>query len=230
MYVTVIAPLKNPTVEATLLYTFFWKYAVPVRVYKLDRHQIFDLMVKSIPALLRQNVAPRVLGFDDAPFSTNPRVQYAQVNFVGIVTSECRFEGMLYGKLGQDGMDATDQLCACVLNSKFIEQIHCILTDGITMGGLNVIDIERLATLTERPVIAVMRRQPAIESMLSACERLDESSERVRRIGSAGPVFECGRWIFQYRCPPGDDDIPTPADIAALLDRCTPIEQQKVPE
>lgn len=187
-------------------------------------------MVKPIPALLRQNLAPRVLGFDDAPFPTNPRVQYAEVNFVGIVTTACRFEGMLYGKLGQDSMDATDQLCACVLNSKFIDQIHCILTDGITMGGLNVIDIERLPSETERPEVAVMRRQPAIESMLAACERLDESSERARRIGSAGPVFERGRWIFQYRCPPGYGDIPTSDDIADLLDRCTPVEQQKIPE
>ena len=93
-------------------------------------------MVKSIPALLRLGLSPRVLGFDDAPFSTRPRVPNANVNFVGIMTSADRFEGMLYcDGLSQDGLNGGSAIAQAVTGSKFHDQIHAVFIDGITMGG-----------------------------------------------------------------------------------------------
>lgn len=188
-------------------------------------------MVKSIPMLLRQNIVPRVLGFDDAPFGSRPRETLAEVNYVGIVTSAARFEGMLYGgELHHDGLNATDCIAESILHSKFHEQIHSIFIDGVTMGGLNVIDISSLAERTQRTVVAVMRRQPDVFAMLAACSRLPNYAERVHKIRAAGPVFQERRWIFQYKCPPSTNDAPNPEQIATLLDRCTPNESQKIPE
>lgn len=188
-------------------------------------------MVKSIPTLLRQKVIPRVLGFDDAPFRTRPRIAHSEVNYVGVVTSSSSFEGMLYGgELHQDGLNATECLVGSVLESKFHEQIHCIFIDGITMGGLNVIDISIVAEQTQRPVVAVMRRDPDTSAMLEACNRLPDFDERLRIIRAAGPVHRSGRWIFQYRCPLSTIESPTVDDIAKLLGRCTPSDEQKIPE
>lgn len=188
-------------------------------------------MVKSIRDLCRLNMSPRVLGFDDAPFQTKPRVPGSEVHAVGIITSSDRFEGMLYcSGILQDGLNAGERLSQCVRESKFNEQIHAVFVDGITMGGLNVIDIQQLATELQRPVISVMRCHPNIEKMLKAIEKLPFASEREDRLRAAGPIHEIGGWIFQFRCPNGDGSSVNEEDVARLLSKCTPKGTQKIPE
>lgn len=190
-------------------------------------------MVKSIPELNRRNVAPRVIGFDDAPFSTRPRVRGSEVHAVGVVTSADRFEGMLYcSEIEQDGLNAGDRLRDSVRNSKFHDQIHAVFIDGITMGGLNIIDIQKLANELDRPVIAVMRLPPNMGAFQEAILNLPDTEERLRRVGAAGPVHEITGWTFQYCCPSeqGEVDRVSPEDVATLLNRCTPAGTQKIPE
>lgn len=192
-------------------------------------------MVKSVSEICRQNVQPRILGIDDAPFQSKPRVPGSEVHAVGVVTNEDRFEGMLYcGGIEQDGLNAGQRLAEAVLRSKFLDQIHAVLLDGITMGGLNVINIEDLACVLSRPVVAVMRYHPNMERMLGAIAKLPSSEERVSRIRAAGPIYEVRNWVFQFRCPPSGqasgNDAVTAEEIAMLLDKCTPLGGQKIPE
>lgn len=126
----------------------------------------------------------------------------SEVHSVGIVTSGDRFEGMLYvGGIHQDGLNAGDQLAAAIEQSKFHAQIHAVLLDGVTMGGLNVIDIHALARRVQRPVVAVMRAQPNMGRMLNAISFVASPDECIQRIESAGPVHVIDKWIFQYRTP-----------------------------
>lgn len=191
-------------------------------------------MVKTLSDVLRLGVEPRVLSFDDAPFQSRPRIPGSEVHAVGIVTSGHRFEGMLYvGGLLQDGMNACERLAAITLSSKFHEQIHAVLLDGVTMGGLNVIDIKELANRLQRTVIAVMRKRPNMQKMVEAVSHLPDARERNERLMNAGPIFEAGRWVFQYACPADGvdtDAMPLTDDVVRLLDKCTPSDQQKVPE
>lgn len=190
-------------------------------------------MVKSISELCRQKVAPRIIGIDDAPFQTKPRVPGSEVHAVAIVTTADRFEGMLYcGNIIQDGMNAGHVLSQTILTSKFHSQIHAVFLDGITMGGFNVIDIQCLADELHRPVVAVMRTTPDMESIYSALSRLPHSVERRRRIDAAGPVHHIGDWIFQYRCPACSthEAEVLPEEVALLLTKCTPQGTQKIPE
>lgn len=194
-------------------------------------------MVKSIPDLCRLNISPRILGIDDAPFQTRPRVRGSEVHAVGVVTSLDRFEGMLYcGGIEQDGLNAGQRLTDAILASKFHEQIHAVFVDGVTMGGLNIVNIDELAKAISRPVVAVMRSHPNIEKMLDAIAKLPDKEERTARIRAAGPIHEIRGWIFQYRYPsPSLETVDAkssvaPEDVAMLLDKCTPTGGQKIPE
>lgn len=212
-------------------------WSIPTRLQELlsiliSRMRVPHLfqMVKSISEVNRQNIAPRVLGFDDAPFQSRPRAPGSEVNAVGVITTSDRFEGMLYcGGILQDGLNAGEKLAEAVKRSKFHDQIHAVLLDGVTMGGLNVIDVQRLATEVQRPVIAVMRAQPNIEKMLNAISKLPFAHERRDRLSAAGPIHQIGNWVFQCRYPTGDDTT-NPEEIATMLDRCTPKGTQKIPE
>lgn len=192
-------------------------------------------MVKSIIEVHRKGVSPRLIGFDDAPFQSRPRIQGSEVHAVGIVTSADRFEGMLYvDKIAQDGDNAQQRLYESLTASKFHAQVHAVLLDGVTMGGFNVIDITYLAHMVQRPVIAVMRAQPNFSNMFNAATNLPDATSRIARIQTAGPVHTIRQWIFQYRCPPlapeeAVNEV-TPKHVAWLLDCNTPPGTQKIPE
>lgn len=199
-------------------------------------------MVKSISDVCRLNLSPRTIGIDDAPFQTCPRIRGSEVHAVAIITSNDRFEGMLYiPAIHQDGLNAGQRLTEAILASKFHDQLHAVFLDGVTMGGLNVIDIAQLATDLQRPVVALMRTYPNLQRMLQAIEKLPEAQERIQRIRAAGPIYKIRNWIFQYRCPvpqarSQSEQIDstyqsvTPDVIATLLEKCTPHSGQKIPE
>lgn len=190
--------------------------------------------VKSVAELCRLGLSPRVMGIDDAPFESKPRRPGSAVSAMGIVTTNSRFEGALYwnGDIHMDGLNAGDVLRDAIVPSKFYAQLHAVLLDGVTMGGLNVVDISALAVALDRPVVSIMRRVPDIPKMLEAVSRLPHAAESERRLRDAGRIFEVDSWIFQYRWGKTDDDRqpPTPEEIAQLLDKCTPTGGQKIPE
>ncbi|MCK5902665.1 MAG: DUF99 family protein [Cocleimonas sp.] len=65
---------------------------------------------------LTKNKQLRVLGIDDAPFD---KQHHANINLVGIICNNTRFEGMLWSRAQKDGQDATDTIIKMVSNSKF---------------------------------------------------------------------------------------------------------------
>ncbi len=59
--------------------------------------------MNNIVEAIRLNKRLRIIGFDDAPFS---KQRDTDVNVSGIVCSNTRFEGMVWGKLSKDGTEA----------------------------------------------------------------------------------------------------------------------------
>lgn len=161
----------------------------------------------------------RVIGFDDAHYADKTRG--AEVNVAGIVCSDTRFEGMLWGSIEKDGFDATDQLSKLLSNSKFAAQVQIALTDGITFGGCNVVDLRELNAKLGVPVVAVMRRRPDIDKFRFVIDRLPDSEDRWAQVQAAGPIHEIDGFVFQVvgECP---------IITARVLKRLT--DQGKVPE
>ncbi len=138
----------------------------------------------------------RAGGFDDAPFQRRPG---GRVFVVGAVCSGTRFEGMVLGRVRQDGWNATDELLRMLAGSKFLPQLHWILLDGIAFGGLNVVDLRRLAAEAGVPAIAVMRRKPDLDALGRVVAKLPRPAARRRAISRAGPIHSLGGFVFQVQ-------------------------------
>lgn len=137
------------------------------------------------------------LGIDDGPFE---RKRHRDVLVVGAVyRGGDVFDGLLTTRVRQDGWNATDRLVAMILGSKFREQLHYVLLDGIALGGFNVVDLDRLHAATGLKLVVVMRRLPDLPGMERALAHLPRAEERLARIRRAGPIEPVGRLYCQLR-------------------------------
>jgi endonuclease V-like protein UPF0215 family len=155
----------------------------------------------------------RAVGFDDAPFARRRR---GDVFVAGVVCAGTRFEGLVWGRVRQDGWNATDALASLLLGGKFLPQLHLVLLDGIALGGLNVVDLEALAARLGRPCVAVMRRLPDLAAMERAVRRLPGPERRLAVLRRAGPLHRHGPFVFQVR---GADPVATGLALDRLTDR-----------
>ena len=160
----------------------------------------------------------RAVGFDDAPFARRRR---ADVAVAGVVCAGTRFEGLVWGRLRQDGWNATAALAGLLMGGKFLPQLHLVLLDGLSFGGLNLVDLPALAARLARPCVAVMRRPPDLAAMERAIRRLPGAERRLALLRAAGPIHALGRFTFQVA---GAE----PARIADALARLT--DRGEVPE
>jgi endonuclease V-like protein UPF0215 family len=106
-----------------------------------------------------------VVGFDDAPFERSHR---GDVLLVGAVYSGSRLDGVLSGRVRRDGINSTGKLTELVGRSRFYPQIQAVLLQGIAFAGFNVVDIHRLHSALERPVLVVCRRLPDLDRIRRA--------------------------------------------------------------
>lgn len=86
-----------------------------------------------------------------------------------------------------DGLDATDHLCQMV--TALDSRCNVIMTDGITVGGFNMLDIQTIHQRTQIPVIAVTRTDPDFDAIEDAIADLPNTDERSRIIEHAGKVY-----------------------------------------
>ena len=171
-----------------------------------------------LESLLKLKRVIRVIGFDDAPFE---RSAGSSVPVAGVVCAGTRFEGMVWGEVKKDGIEATETICNLLIGGKFLSQLHIVLLDGIAFGGFNVIDLPTLASVLQLPCVAVMRRLPNMAAVEEAICRLPHPEQRLNLLHRAGTIHAYPPFFFQV-C--GGD----PLVIAAVLQRLT--DCGKVPE
>lgn len=150
-------------------------------------------MNRTIKAL-RQRKKLRVIGFDDAPFD---KYNDKTVNIAGVVCANTRFEGMLWGQVEVDGLDASSQLVTLVQGSKFYEQLHAVILDGIAFGGFNLVDLPVIVDSLGIPVITVMRKRPSIPAIIQVLNKFSDADKRRRILQNAGTIMECNKFFFQ---------------------------------
>jgi endonuclease V-like protein UPF0215 family len=98
----------------------------------------------------------RILALDDSSFSREDRDSLV----VGVLGRKGVIEGVMAFRVEIDGSDSTDMIIQKVKRSRFIDQIRLIALQGISFGGLNIIDIIRLSKETGLPVVCIVRRKP----------------------------------------------------------------------
>lgn len=168
--------------------------------------------------LLEQKRTIRAIGFDDAPFQ---RSGGGKVYIAGIVCARTRFEGMVWGELKKDGLDATEVICQLLIDGKFLPQLHLVLLDGIGFGGFNLVDLPALAEKLAKPCVAVMRKYPNLTKMKYALSRLPHPEKRLELLNKAGKIHTYPPFYFQVA---GEQ----PETIAHALQQLT--DRGKVPE
>ena len=136
----------------------------------------------------------RVMGVDDSPFN---KKEDSIVNIAGIICSDTRFEGMLWNKVTRDGSDATEVIATMLCRSKFHDQVDVVLLDGIAVGGFNIIALPDLYAYTNKPCIAVMRKQPNLHLINRALNKFADSEKRIKAIQQAGAIYHIDNFIFQ---------------------------------
>ena len=129
----------------------------------------------------------RIVGVDDCPFV--PR-SLGRVDVIGIVLrGGCCVDGAMRTSVAIDGFDATEKIAEMISSSPHYKQLRIIMLDGVTFAGFNIVDVRKLFGLTGLPVLALTRKKANMDNIKRALMRLERWEERLKRIQSAGEMF-----------------------------------------
>ncbi|WP_081580310.1 DUF99 family protein [Methanobacterium formicicum] len=137
-----------------------------------------------------RNIKPeiRILGVDDAPFAPHSG---EQVMLVGTLFRAGNWlDGVLRTQVTVDGTDATCSLIEMVNGSRHLEQLGVLMLDGITFGGFNVVNIQKIFQKTGVPVIVIMRKYPDMPRIKRALKNFPDWEERWNNILKAGDIYK----------------------------------------
>jgi len=125
---------------------------------------------------------------DDAPFVPHSR---EQVMVIGTLFRAGNWlDGVLRTHITVDGTDATTSLITMVNGSRHLEQLGVMMLDGITLGGFNVVNIQKIFQETEVPVIVIMRKYPDLPRIKKALKNFPDWEERWNHIIDAGEIYK----------------------------------------
>ena len=128
-----------------------------------------------------------MLGIDDGRFV--PRTK-GTVNVVGVVyRGGYWFEGVMGTTVRIDGLDATERIANMIENSPYYGELRVVVLDGVTFGGFNVVDINKLFHMTDLPVISVTREKPDLEQIKRAILNLPYFDNRWQAMKNAGKLY-----------------------------------------
>ncbi|MBY9012413.1 MAG: DUF99 family protein [Candidatus Lokiarchaeota archaeon] len=131
---------------------------------------------------------PISIGFDDAKFTFNS--DFKTTNLIGIICQGTRMVGMVKKEIVIDGDNATEVLIELTKQNE--KHVQYIITDTITFGGFNIIDLEKVFDITKKPVIAVTERMVDLESVRKAVVKKfpNKYENKLQNIVNAGDLYE----------------------------------------
>ncbi|MDP1914684.1 MAG: DUF99 family protein [Myxococcales bacterium] len=129
-----------------------------------------------------------VIGFDDAP---HVRGSAGRVGLIGCVCSGPRLDIVLRDTIEKDGDDATSVMKR-LASDVDLSHVRGVMLQGITFAGFNVIDIHRLSTELDMPVLVVTRRKPRLELVFKAVMAVPDWQAKRALMEAAGEPEACG--------------------------------------
>lgn len=131
---------------------------------------------------------PITIGFDDAKFELHSNSKKTQL--IGVVCQGTRMVKTVRNEIEIDGFDVTEKLIELVQDN--IKHAQYTLTDSITFGGFNIIDMEEVYKQTGRPIIAVSEREVDLDSVKKAIlsKFPDTYEQKFQNIIKAGDLFQ----------------------------------------
>jgi endonuclease V-like protein UPF0215 family len=109
---------------------------------------------------------PHVLGVDDAPFEKG---QAEPVPIVGVMMEGADLvENVAVTAFPVDGDGATEFLGDWIGTLRSFPSLQGVILGGITLAGLGLVDVPRLTSRLNVPVLTVTRRDPATSQLADA--------------------------------------------------------------
>ena len=127
------------------------------------------------------------MGFDDAMYQG---FEVLKTQLIGVVCQGVRMVSTVKDEIIVDGSDSTDALIKLIkLKEKHVQYV---ITDTITFGGFNIMDMKRLHEETSKPIIAVVDREINLESVRTALIKKFPNfyKEKFKLIVNAGNLYE----------------------------------------
>ena len=131
---------------------------------------------------------PITIGFDDAKFTLNSNLK--TTDLIGIICQGTRMVGMVKKEILIDGDNATKVLIELTKQNE--KHVQYIITDTITFGGFNIIDLEKVYSITKKPIIAVTERLVNLEAVRKALVKKfpNKYEDKLLNIVNAGDLYE----------------------------------------
>ncbi len=158
---------------------------------------------------------PRFLGLDEGPFTFDDESAVV----AGVLTrGAATVEAILIDRVNVDGWDATE------LVVRLVDRLPGtgpgrVLIDGVTLGGMNLVDLDQVAKQTNVPVLGIARREPVLGGLAAAAERAEEPERRRRMLPATPPIAisikQTRLWVQAH--DPTTGPLSDPAQIAELL-------------
>jgi len=153
-------------------------------------------------ARVRGRGRTHLLAVDDGPFQ---RGRDAETPLVAVLMEGADLvEGVAISSFPVDGEDVTGFLAAFVDGLRFRPSARALVLGGLTLAGLAVVDVRRLAAAIRLPVVVVNRRQPQDEPVVAALRAagLSERAELVTGAPASWPAAP-GLWAACAGAEPG---------------------------
>lgn len=170
---------------------------------------------------------PHLLGIDDGPFEKHVS---RSVPIVGVMMEGAELvEGVAVTSFPVDGEGVTDFLAGWVAGLRCRPALHGVLLGGITIAGLAVVDVPRLAESLSLPVLVVNRREPTDGELgaalaaagLAARRAIVARAPRARAVGERLFVAAAGvapdDAAALVRASRGKSEVPEPLRVAHLI-------------
>lgn len=131
---------------------------------------------------------PITIGFDDAKFTFNSGSK--TTDLIGITCQGTRMVGMVKKEIIIDGDNATEVLIELTKQNE--KHVQYIVTDTITFGGFNIIDLEKVYKVTQKPIIAVTEKIVDLEAVRKAVVKKfpNKYKDKLQYIVNAGELYE----------------------------------------
>ncbi|MFX0038253.1 MAG: DUF99 family protein [Promethearchaeota archaeon] len=131
---------------------------------------------------------PITIGFDDASFELHSENKYTQL--IGVICQGTRMVSVIRDDIKIDGDDATEKLINLVKKNE--KHVQYIITHSITFGGFNLINLNQIYNILQKPIIALTEKEVDFDSVRNALLQKFPSTykNKMNCILDAGNLYE----------------------------------------
>jgi len=140
----------------------------------------------------------RFLGIDDASFEHCDE----ETSIIGVVYRGVDFiEDIVSNRILIDSDDAVERVVEVHNMCGNPSQISAVLTDGISVAGFNIIDVNEVSERIGKPVVAVTSNKPDREGFRRAMKNSDNYDERFEELSEPRSLkLQEGTCYYQSSC------------------------------